>query len=439
MKFLTGLKRARSNIAFLLGLGMAVGIVYTLESADPSLSRIKPTSPIKISGLGVVAEPLSELPAADMKAARIAWKYFENNTQEATGLVNSVKNYPSTTMWDQASYLMALISVERLRIIDGAEFDRRVEALLTSLARLPLFDGKLPNKAYDTKTLVMTDYQNNKSERGIGWSALDVARIIVPLNLIVWHYPEHSARVKSVLKAWKFEAMLQDGVFVGTRIGKTGKTEIVQEGRLGYEEYAARAMALMGFDTVRAQRVDDYLRFETVGGQKIAIDTRSYKQFNAHNYVVSEPYILMALEMGLDTEARELAYRVYKAQEQRYRTTGIETAVSEDNVDQPPYFVYNTVFSDGKAWNALGEDGNDASHLRSLSTKAVYGWHSLFRTSYTRQLVDGLAKFHDPEEGWYSGRYEADGKPNTAITANSNGIVLESIYFKRFGSFASFR
>ncbi len=88
MKFLTGLKRARSNIAFLLGLGAAVGIVYTLESTDPSLSWTKPASPIKISGLGVVAEPLSELSAADLKAARIAWRYFEKNTQKATGLVN---------------------------------------------------------------------------------------------------------------------------------------------------------------------------------------------------------------------------------------------------------------------------------------------------------------------------------------------------------------
>ena len=439
MKFSTGLKRARSNIAFLLGLGVAVGIVYTLENTGPSFSYGKIANPIKISGLGQTAAPVDELSDADMTVARIAWVYFQRNTQEATGLVNSVNNFASTTMWDQASYMMALISAKKLGIIENNEFSSRLTKLLGSLAKLPLFEGKLPNKAYDTRTLAMTDYKNRSTEKGIGWSALDVARIVVPLNILVWNYPEYSTQVRGVLKAWKFEAMLKNGIFYGARVNDNGKTELVQEGRLGYEEYAARAMAMMGFDAVRAQRTDDYLRFEDIGGQEIAVDSRSYARFQAHNYVVSEPYILTALEMGLDSETRELAYRVYKAQENRFRTTGIETAVSEDNVDQAPYFVYNTVYSDGKAWNAIGEDGSDASHLRSLSTKAAFGWHSLYRTSYTQRLVDGLSSFYDPKSGWYSGRYEVDGKPNKAITANSNGIVLEAIHFKKFGPFASFK
>ncbi len=439
MKFTTGLKRARSNIAFLLGLGVAVGIVYTLENTGPSFSYGKFVNPIKLSGLGQVAAPVEKLSEADMQTARIAWVYFQRNTQDATGLVNSVNNFASTTMWDQASYMMALISVERLGIIEKPEFDARLSKLLASLAKLPLFEGKLPNKAYDTRTLAMTDYKNQATEKGIGWSALDVARIVVPLNILVWNYPEHSLKVRGVLKAWKFEAMLKDGIFYGARVSDAGKTELVQEGRLGYEEYAARAMAMMGFDAVRAQRTDDYLRFETIGGQEIAVDSRSYARFQAHNYVVSEPFLLTAFEMGLDSETKELAYRVYKAQENRFKTTGIETAVSEDNVDQAPYFVYNTVYSDGKAWNALGEDGSDASHLRSLSTKAAFGWHSLYRNEYTQRLVDGLSSFYDPESGWYSGRYEANGQPNKAITANSNGIVLEAIHFKRFGPFSSFK
>ena len=31
-----------------------------------------------------------------------AWQYFVTNYQPATGLVNAVNNYPSTTMWDSA-------------------------------------------------------------------------------------------------------------------------------------------------------------------------------------------------------------------------------------------------------------------------------------------------------------------------------------------------
>ena len=50
--------------------------------------------------------------------AQVAWKYFENNTQPETGLANAVDKYPSTTMWDTASYLGALVSAYELGIIE---------------------------------------------------------------------------------------------------------------------------------------------------------------------------------------------------------------------------------------------------------------------------------------------------------------------------------
>jgi hypothetical protein len=36
----------------------------------------------------------------EMKMARTAWKYFENNYQPETGLVNAVHAFPAATMWD---------------------------------------------------------------------------------------------------------------------------------------------------------------------------------------------------------------------------------------------------------------------------------------------------------------------------------------------------
>ncbi|MEM7467178.1 MAG: DUF3131 domain-containing protein, partial [Pseudomonadota bacterium] len=42
----------------------------------------------------------AEVSARDLEIAKIAWVYFQNNSQEKTGLVNSANKYPSTTMWD---------------------------------------------------------------------------------------------------------------------------------------------------------------------------------------------------------------------------------------------------------------------------------------------------------------------------------------------------
>jgi len=113
--------------------------------------------------------------------------------------------------------------------------------------------------------------------------------------------------------------------------------------------------------------------------------------------------------------------------------TGVLTAVSEDNIDQAPSFVYNTVFADGKAWNATTESGEDASAFRTVSTKAVIGFHALYDDDYTSKLVEHIANNFDVERGWYSGIYEATGEPNMAITANTNGIILEALHFIQFG------
>jgi len=123
---------------------------------------------------------------------RIAWKYFENNYDSTTGLINSVHNYPSTTMWDTGSYLMALISAFRMEIIDSTEFDSRMGKALSSMHSLELFDGMLPNKAYNVHTLEMTDYINNPTPRGVGWSAIDIGRLFVPFKIIVWNYPQYT-------------------------------------------------------------------------------------------------------------------------------------------------------------------------------------------------------------------------------------------------------
>jgi hypothetical protein len=57
----------------------------------------------------------------------------------------------------------------------------------------------------------------------------------------------------------------------------------------------------------------------------------------------------------------------------------------------------------------------------------------LYETDYTKQLLAKAATLANPERGWYSGLYEVSGKPNKAITANTNGIILEALAYKQTG------
>lgn len=433
MNIRNNIVKARSHIAFCIGLILAASFALSMETGIARSLGGNGTRLIVKSIDQTNLVRATTLTDQDMKYAAAAWNYFEANYQPDTGLVNSANNFPSTTIWDQASYLLGLISAQRIGLIDQDVFDQRMSLNLQSLAKLPLFDGQLPNKVYDTRTLTMANYDNTPNARGIGWSALDVARITVPLNVLLYDYPQHSGAAGQILSNWDFSAMLTDGTMFGARVDENGLTERVQEGRLGYEEYGARAINLLGLDAMTAVKYDDYLDYVTVSGQEIAIDSRSYSEFNAHNYVVSEPYILTAIEFGLDAESQELAHRIYRAQNERFNRSGILTAVSEDNIDQEPYFLYNTVYANGTPWNALAEDGTQHSDKRTVSTKAAFGWDALYATDYTARLMKHVAQTQTEAMGFASGVYENNGRINSVTTANTNAIILETLQYKANG------
>lgn len=116
MTFVQGLINARSHIIFILGLLVAFGLVFMLETAQ---FELKAPNQAGITLSANIPQPLhGDLTEEEKQWAKIAWTYFQKNYQPETGLVDSVEKYPLSTMWDTASYLMAIISAHRLEIID---------------------------------------------------------------------------------------------------------------------------------------------------------------------------------------------------------------------------------------------------------------------------------------------------------------------------------
>ncbi len=437
--FRNSLVKARGALVFLIGLTLAFWIVYSLEMWNPAPKHHIQSAIISFDNAETTTRVHRVLSSEEKKWAQIAWRYFENNYDPETGLVNSADKYPAATMWDTSSYLLGLIAATRLDIVTEAEFNTRVSTLLKTLASMPLFEDKLPNKSYNTQNVAMVTYNNEETLRGIGWSAIDVGRIMVPLNILVWQYPEHTSDVGKVLQHWKIDALIENAEMYGTAVDDDGTTLLLQEGRLGYEEYAAKSFSLISRDLSVAMDYEANTELVEIYGVQIAADDRKPAEFGALNYVVSEPYILDGIEYGWDRFSKELSRRVFDVQRARFEKTGILTAVSEDNIDQAPYFVYNTVFADGKPWNAVTESGEDASEFRSVSTKAVIGFHALYDNEYTEKLVKHIDNNYDEVRGWYSGIYESDNTPNKAITANTNGIVLEALHYIQLGPMMSMR
>ena len=455
MSFWRRLFQARSHLAFFVGLLLALAIMRAVDRAlppppqgaqpqaqlppgSPVLTQRVPLSPQAARAIdpGPLPEeraPATALTAAQQRLARDAWSYFERNTRES-GLVDSVDGFPSTTLWDLGSSMMAAIAARELGLIDELALTKRMGRLLDSLARAKLVAGTLPNRGYDTRTVTPVDYDGKPLAAGHGgWSALDLGRFGVPLEILAWRAPALSGRIRALLSRWQLEAATQGGELQGGEL-KEGAVVRSQEGRLGYEQYAAASLSLLGLDVARARDFRRHLLPVAVSGQLVPSDDRAPAQHGgAQNPVLSEPWILLGLELGLDDDSRPLARAVLLAQEARAKQTGLLTAVSEDNLDRAPFFVYATVLDDGQPWRVYDAQGRDQPSLRTLSTKAALGWAALFQGAYVERLETAAEEASMEGKGLYSGRYEQGSGFNQAMTANTCGIALEALAYRLRG------
>ncbi|WP_413173225.1 DUF3131 domain-containing protein [Anabaena azotica] len=367
--------------------------------------------------------------------ARAAWKYFVNNYQPNTGLTNSAGGYPSGTLWDIGNYLMALNAARWMNLIEQPEFDSRLNKFLTNIGNLKLFENALPNKVYNAATGEMTDYGNKPLERGIGWSALDIGRILAAFHVIRTCHPQYQDWLQGIVNKWQVSRSLKDDQLYGAMVLPDGKTLLVQEGRLGYEEYAVRGYELWGFKAPKALELEPF-QLVDIYGVKIPVDTRDYQTTNANNYVVSESYILDGIEFGLEGSLKADAANVLEVQKRRFEATGQLTSVSEDNIDQPPYFIYNTVYSNGVPWAAITDENKPFPQFRSVSTKAAFGWRYLYPdNAYAQKIFDAVKDLREPGGGgFYAGLYEETKLPNKALTGNTNGLIMEILYYKARGN-----
>ena len=424
----------RSAFTFLASVSFAAVLAVSLDSAGKQFLGSANAVFQETEADFLPPLPPRVLSADDLAAAQRAWKFFEQNTQSTTGFVNSVAGFPSTTLWDQGSYIFALISAEKLGIISREEASERERRFLDSFLKMELFENRLPNKAYNTQSLDITDYENVVLEEGIGWSALDIARVLLGFRALEKHNPSLSPEIDRVINRWDLGAFANKGELWGaTR--ENGKTILLQEGRLGYEQYGARAAALWGLDVAAAMSAARNLEWVNVEGVAIPRDQRRSSSFKAITPILSEPFLLQAFEIGLNREGEILAHKVYAAQQARFERSGIPTMVSEDHLDQHPSFVYSSVFSNGSAWAVVDESGNRHDKMRTLSTKAVFGWDAIYGTEYVKEMRSHIEDLPEEGDGWQAGIYEESGATNSVYALNTNAIVLEALHYKAFGPF----
>jgi hypothetical protein len=432
VSFLRGLLAARGHLAILLGLALAFLTVRAVDGwTNPRHARSAP--PISAAAdarelpLRAVAPALD---AREQKMADAAWSYLERNADPVTGLAGAVEGFPLSTMWDLGSQLMGLLAAEDLGLVSPRGASERLGRALRSLARLPLSEGGLPSKLYDTRTLEMVNFDGSPAPHGLGWSAIDVARILAPLSLIAFCHPEHARTARAVVSRWNLAALTDGAGLRGASRLPDGTLQHHQEGRLGYEQLAAKSLLVWGLPVGALLDYAAHATFTEVDGRFVAQDDRRPRDSGgARAPVLSEPWVLDALENGLDAVTQQAARTLLLVQARRFAATGRLTAVSEDHLDRPPWFAYSSILDGDDAWSARAPDGRPAPDAFGFSAKAAVGWGVLFEGAYPELLLEGAAALVVPGRGLLAGRYDAGGAPNRALSLDTNAVVLEALAY----------
>jgi hypothetical protein len=387
------------------------------------------------AGGASVPKAAAGVDAQDFQRARTAWRYLENNTDDVTGLVNGMDRVPTFTAWNAGDAIAATIAGHELGVIDEREFDLRLSRLLGFLATMDLSQGQLPNKVYNAVTGKMVGFENRPDD--IGWSAVDIGRLLLWLRIAGQRHPKFQEYADKVVVRWTFCNVIDDcGRLQGTA-RSNGQVIRYAEGRLGYQQLAGAGYAAWGFDAHQSTALPA-LETVNVDGMPVKIDARDPRTTGAQAPVLTMPYVLSGIELDWtapdgSTALRDLAPQVQHVQEERWRRDRQVTARTDVQLREAPYVVLDSVHASGYAWNTVGTDGSEYERLAQVATRAAFGLAALWPGEYADALVDNVQFLFDPDRGWFEGRFEQGGGPNTAITLTTNAAILETLLFKAKG------
>lgn len=411
------------------------GVVY--KGVSDSITMISESQFIRQGRYG----PLTE---QELVWASTAWKYIENNTQLTTGLVNNIDSFPTTNMSGLADYLIALIAAKDLDLITNKEYDERLSLVLFFLNDMDLSSVQVPNKVYSTQNGKMVNYGNQFED--IGWSSLEIGRLLIVLSIVKSNSPEFSEYIDKAVLRWNFcELINEEGELFG---GAVNNNEVsrYQEGRLGVEEYTSYGYLEWGIIPEKAMLLDPY-EVVTILGVDIIFDGRDPRIFNVLRPVYTTPYLQMGLEFNWDyiddtmtQDAKHsnqnmsaMADALYRVQEARWDVERIYTARGEHLSSEEPYFVYDAIYGLGTPWITLAENGSSHDQLALVSTRVAFQMWALWKTDYTNRLMVLVKELYDPKRGWYEGRSELSGAYEKSISLKTNAGVLEALLYKQRG------
>ncbi|WP_413113493.1 DUF3131 domain-containing protein [Thaumasiovibrio sp. DFM-14] len=363
-----------------------------------------------------------DLTREEMLLAKKAKHYFDVNWNQQTGLFDSVQGYHYSTMWDVASGIAALLSLEGLNLISNEEANKQLNVTLNTLSNITLYDDRLPNREYNTRTGEPSGRYSNTKTNGNGWSALDIGRLIIWLEILAKHKPFFKPDISAIYQYWQLDEAIFEHDLHGEL--KTNTKQIYrQEGRLGYLQYAAQGYQLLGYDVSTAFDPQFTLPI-SIEGHSLLIDNRNLP------YFTTDPYVLNAIEIGERNQWWDQLDVLYALQKEKSNEEQQLWVFAEDAMNVAPWFSYNNIYYYGKPWLSIAPGGKPISNPAIFSNKIALGMAVLYPDDpFSNQLLETVINNCLPYRAIPTGTY-ANGAPNTTFNINTNSLVLQSLWYK---------
>lgn len=158
---------------------------------------------------------------------------------------------------------------------------------------------------------------------------------------------------------------------------------------------------------------------------------------NVIAYGVELPYVEVTMELILLTIFElspppsffELAYRAYKAQENRYLVTGKPTAFTEGSMPTPPNYIYEWIVDiySGETFTVWNPLLGKLSRTLVVYAKAALGMHAIWSTNYTLFLARYIMKAK-ATNSFHEG-VDENGNVDYSVSDKTNAIIISAAWY----------
>ncbi len=347
--------------------------------------------------------------------AENAWQYFQVGVgfDGTTGLPGAGLGYPYFTDWDLGVYIQAVLDAQKIGIIKEGEWNAnaRLEKVVQFLEKRDLTSDKLPFWWYEAGT-------GKKWEAGYWWgdshiNVADTGRLLVALNNLKAYNPSLAGRIDNIVKVRMNYTVMWSSVY-----------SLASSNNI-YDYYVASGFASFWpekFSSIPGQILTNIVSAPKIVTHGVQLPTAK---------ISCEPLLLSIFDFKQqDPRLTNLARDVYLAHEARYNATKIYTAFSEGNSGLNRFIYEWVVLPDGKTWRVHNPDGTEFDSTAVIYNKVAFGFLSIYKTEYARNMVVHLENaLPQPAKGYNDGIDDAPEDYRRLVLevgSNSNGLILSA-------------